>query len=1724
MDKFAVNKTWAALGLCSPLLAIAAPVGGTVESGSATISQSGQHTQIDQSSQSAIVGWEQFDVGISETVTFAVPNASSITLNQIYDQNPSQILGQVSSNGRLILANPNGLYFGSGSNLNVGALIATTSDVELVDDTLLMHGASTSAGINHQGAVNASGSVAYYSPRLDLSGSIIAAGDIHLSNHTSGTITLSETGIGFEVSDSGERALDQQGINVTGSVRSDGGYIGIETAAVNGLYDAALNVEGMISADSLVTDGGKVELTASAGTALVTGDVSASSATGTGGDIRVAGDLVQLTEDSTVSANGASGGGVVYIGGGWDYTSGPDIARRTVLNANTDVSADATENGDGGDVWIWSEEQTVVQGELSVRGVGPDGDGGFVETSSLGQLVVENAPDLGSDTGSHGEWLLDPQRVYITPNALPTNVECVVIACNADVDSASDNVVFTPANDAADITTTIWVGFIQGVLEDGGDVTIQTTTTDTGNFIAWYDSPLVLGALGAGGSATLTLKTSGGIYINSEITSATDPLTLNLEAGQIVYPFGDAAFTVDTLRLDTPLMYHPSDISINASSVITQNDMNWDIASGADLTFSGQAVISSDQEGGLLDFNVFSADSVIRFGDIGLENLGLGTLDLRNVSGSIVFGGSQITLDSLLLPSGARIFSDDALTVSADSISVNGVSRWNASDDLNINNTNNNSVFNNNGQFTFNMSGNSLNLDSVNTSTISSLSIVDAFSVGIYGEQLKQGSVMFDANNLTSYNGLTLDVDDIRLATGLVWSAESDLTFSTVSRLDSLTAAGSMSFDLNDNDLTLGGVGLGSTGVGAFNLTNVNLLSLNDSIQLSGNSALNLGSANISSIDLRGDAALTTGGGTITLAPVTSSDNDPVSGSAPVLTVSSGSGNISVGDLLNIGNVAMSSTGVITVSGNVTSLGDSIVIDAGQFRVNSDGTSVSLSTGGVIDLNAPIDSVAGTTSGLTLQAGNRVDIGSVGASNALGDFQLITGGTASLNGAVLAADTVNIDAENLSLTTDTVISVLGDSGTFNDTDITSLVSQTLSFEAAGADLVLGGDINAGALSVEASSLTVGGTLASTLGDIDLRQVNAMALSGDTTLNSGVTGSLYLADDISGPYALTLSIGEGNLELGSQNSSDALSSLALEDSALQFGTNTSSDGIVVTGLLDLSNTGSLTVAENALFQSQSGDVLLNGTTIEAGDKTITVSAYDQAQLSDVNAGGFTLAITGSADLPNAKASLDGDITALSRLDLSQAGSIELLDDIQLTGPLLLSTGTGTTSVNGNYALTIDANNQNLTLFDMGNRVELDSLSVVNASTVQLAGGITTQGLDGISLSGNRLDLAIDTDLNTSSSSGTIDLSGIGVNGEFTLTLNAGSGNISLGDVGQNLALASLVVQEASTLALSGNIRTADTLLDLSKVQSVVLSDDVSIDTTASDGGITLGDTAIDGTFSLSLATGAGAVQLAAVGQSVALQSFSLNTEADISLDHDISVIDRLALSGNVLELNSDLNSFGGGVSLAATSDLNMSASGTVTALDDAGLSSESGSIRLGKVTSETGAIELNAGSGSIYNTLGDFVSVEDTSVNLTANRVSLIAGQDIGSGSADPIVLDVPQSGSINLSFTAPLAYIVNINQAAITSSGKVFDVLSDSQRAALSASNSAELAGETQFWGSVLSAPEPYSELFAITQPGYALASNARVEGSLSAEQPAVPAIRLQGDEWWLLHSRGVSQ
>ncbi len=358
-------------------LSFAAPSGGVVTSGSATISQSGNTTNINQSTSKASINWNKFNIASHETVNFNQPNVNSITLNRVIGNERSIIDGALNANGQVWILNSNGVLFGKNASINTSGLLATTKDIS---DTNFQKGNYTFTGdssesIINQGTIKVKNNayVIFASNEAKNSGTIEAIkGRVQLTGADEYTINLNGNSLIDLSVDKG--TLDAL-VENSGTILADGGEVYLTTHAVDELLRAVVNNTGIIEANSLDGINGHVELYAHGGTANIAGTIKAK-----GGFVETSGkhfsfndakieagewliDPVNVTIDaslaSAIQSQLASGDMTVEtVGAGaddGDITVNSDITwsstNRLTLNANDQVIMNAkienTNNSDG---------------------------------------------------------------------------------------------------------------------------------------------------------------------------------------------------------------------------------------------------------------------------------------------------------------------------------------------------------------------------------------------------------------------------------------------------------------------------------------------------------------------------------------------------------------------------------------------------------------------------------------------------------------------------------------------------------------------------------------------------------------------------------------------------------------------------------------------------------------------------------------------------------------------------------------------------------------------------------------------------------------------------------------------------------------------------------------------------------------------------------------------------------------------------------------------------------------------------------------------------------------------------------------------------------------------------------------------------------------------------------------------------------------------------------
>jgi filamentous hemagglutinin family protein len=433
-----------------------------VVAGTAAIATTGNTMNVNQTSQRAVVNWSSFDVGSQATVNFNQPNAAAATLNYVNSASKSMINGAVNANGQVIFINNNGVVFGRGAEVNVGGMIATTMNTSAADfmagkDIQVYEGGDTGKIINKGNITgnNINSYIALMAPQVKNSGVITATlgGNNAIALVSGQKVTLKFSGSQF-VNVSVDASVVNSLISNKLLINAGGGQVIIAANAAQNLMSSLIKNTGTISASDISTVGGKVTLTAD--TIDQSGVIEANSAQNAGGKISLRGNTITLARDSKTSATGATAGGdisigVNYIGEQNDKNiqksiKNNDLANIVTVESNAVIDASATQNGNGGSINLWSRTSTSVAGALYARGGAQGGNGGFIETSSVGNVDIKQGliVDTSSSNGvssSPGRWVIDPTTLIIDSvaasaisNALNTTsvtLDAIGSACSA---------------------------------------------------------------------------------------------------------------------------------------------------------------------------------------------------------------------------------------------------------------------------------------------------------------------------------------------------------------------------------------------------------------------------------------------------------------------------------------------------------------------------------------------------------------------------------------------------------------------------------------------------------------------------------------------------------------------------------------------------------------------------------------------------------------------------------------------------------------------------------------------------------------------------------------------------------------------------------------------------------------------------------------------------------------------------------------------------------------------------------------------------------------------------------------------------------------------------------------------------------------------------------------------------------------------------------------------
>lgn len=585
-----------------PMMALAnpsLPVGGQIVGGQGSISTSGNQMTIQQQTHNIVTRWQSFDIGRNNVVQFIQPDSSSVALNRVTGTSGSQIMGTLKANGQVFILNPNGVLFGKDSRVNVAGMVASTKNISTAD---FMKGQYTLRGEGNPGAqvisqgsltTTKGGYIVLAGQRVSNSGTIATpSGKTVLAAGLIVTLQLDNGGLtSVSVNGSVVNAL----VENLGLISAANGQVYLTAKGQDMLLNTLVNNSGTIEAKGLESRGGEIVLNGGdSGMVSQSGHLLADSRTGLGGKITMEGQNIHLTANSSTSAIGKTGGGEVYVGGGWQGMDNHiKNASKVVMNKAATVDVSATENGNGGTVVLWSDDYTNFRGGILAQGGVQSGNGGRVETSSHRNLFVSGEVNASARAGRGGSWLLDPADVDIVNTDIAETSDSNI---TADRDG-----VFHPTADGSHI----FASSINSQLNNGTSITIKTSGTDVdgqlGNITIRNDVTI---SKTSGSDASLSLIADNNINIgndNNNITGITiksteGKLNLNLLAGNTkdnaTIMYGKA----------TLLDLHGGDFVVGSANSSHHVTLNSPHADGGTIN-AGNITLNADSSLAALNFN-----------------------------------------------------------------------------------------------------------------------------------------------------------------------------------------------------------------------------------------------------------------------------------------------------------------------------------------------------------------------------------------------------------------------------------------------------------------------------------------------------------------------------------------------------------------------------------------------------------------------------------------------------------------------------------------------------------------------------------------------------------------------------------------------------------------------------------------------------------------------------------------------------------------------------------------------------------------------------------------------------------------------------------------------------------------------------------------------------------------------------------------------------------------
>lgn len=253
------------------------PQNHNVVVGEATFSTTGNKMTINQTSPTTQIDWHSFDIGKNKEVEFKQPSTSAVAYNRVTGGNASQIQGKLTANGKVYLANPNGVIITKGAQINVAGLLATTKDLEKISENsnsyqftrktkegkVLTEGQVVKEGqVINEGNITAQDFVVLNGDEVINKGNINVEknstinGKVYLSSGYNFTFTLPDSSISVALEDNAVQSI----VKNEGSIKA--GEITLSAKGRKQALDSLVVNNGVLEATKVSNKNGKVVLSA----------------------------------------------------------------------------------------------------------------------------------------------------------------------------------------------------------------------------------------------------------------------------------------------------------------------------------------------------------------------------------------------------------------------------------------------------------------------------------------------------------------------------------------------------------------------------------------------------------------------------------------------------------------------------------------------------------------------------------------------------------------------------------------------------------------------------------------------------------------------------------------------------------------------------------------------------------------------------------------------------------------------------------------------------------------------------------------------------------------------------------------------------------------------------------------------------------------------------------------------------------------------------------------------------------------------------------------------------------------------------------------------------------------------------------------------------------------------------------------------------------------------